>query len=50
MVKLRLREKFASGEEAFRSMDRDGGGSMDRKEFAVCRITILILGRAFIER
>ena len=41
LIKLRLRDKFPSGpKKAFRSMDRDGGGTMDRGEFAVALLDV----------
>jgi hypothetical protein len=34
-IKWKLAEKFASGEDAFNQLDKDGGGSMDRIELSV---------------
>jgi hypothetical protein len=38
IIKQKLRDKFPSGQLAFREMDRDGSGSMDRKELAVAML------------
>jgi hypothetical protein len=38
IIKQKLRDKFPSGKLAFREMDRDGSGSMDRKELAVAML------------
>jgi hypothetical protein len=34
-IKWKLAEKFANGEDAFKQLDKDGGGSMDRIELSV---------------
>ena len=40
IIKDKLRDKFASGRAAFKAMDRDGGGTMDRKELAVAVLQV----------
>jgi hypothetical protein len=40
IIKDKLRDKFPDGRTAFRSMDRDGGGTMDRKELAVAVLQV----------